>query len=75
MCMCTCTRIHMHMTVCAQVLNVSHASAQRFHSHVDLTCTGVMNASCVSDCLHWCLPGALDMWNVALQNELAQAPI
>ena len=50
-----------------RVLNVTPASAQRFNAHVGLAYPGIHN---VTDCLHWCLPGPIDMWNVALQNEL-----
>ena len=62
------------------VLNVSDLTSQRGDGHCEL-CTPELPSGGVGvaikghpahtlDCLHFCLPGPLDVWNVLLQADL-----
>lgn len=48
-----------------KVLNVSRATGFRVDGHC-----GDCQHPGGTDCLHYCLPGAIDLWTVALQDAI-----
>ena len=53
-----------------RILNVSSATGYRVDGH----CGDCQHAG-GDDCLHYCLPGAVDLWSVALQDALGVSPL
>ena len=52
-----------------KVLNVSRATGYRVDGHC-----GDCQHPADADCLHYCLPGAIDLWSVALQEVVGVGP-
>ena len=51
-------------------LNVSRATSARVDGHC-----GDCQHPHGEDCLHYCLPGAVDQWSVALQEAIGVPPV
>lgn len=55
-----------------EVLDVTKAMMLRADGHPGAAIDKRWQKNIVSDCLHWCMPGPVDMWNEMLLQRLTE---